>query len=55
MKRTDDIDPTNESAETRAMTLLNDRPEVVTHKIPRIYVYHVTEDELGRLEEATAK
>jgi hypothetical protein len=30
---------------------LNDTPKVVTHTIPQIHVYQVTEDELGRLQE----
>lgn len=28
------------------------RPEIITHRIPAIEVYHITEDELDRIEEA---
>ena len=51
MKGTEDIDLTTTPERASATIPVDLMPKVVTHNIPQIHVYQLTEDELGRLEE----
>jgi hypothetical protein len=51
MKGTEDVVIASKPDETSATMQFIDAPRVVVHKIPRIDLYQVTEDELARLQE----